>query len=99
MEMSLLGEKIPAERALEWGLINRVVDDEQFDGEVAALVDKLANGPTRSYAGTKRQINYAGIENQLNLEASIQQEQATTADFGEGVASFIGRRPAAFKGR
>jgi 2-(1,2-epoxy-1,2-dihydrophenyl)acetyl-CoA isomerase len=102
MEMSLLGEKLPAERALEWGLINRVVDDEQFDGEVAALVDKLANGPTRSYAGTKRQINnrvYAGIEEQLNLEASIQQEQAETADFREGVASFIERRPAAFKGR
>jgi 2-(1,2-epoxy-1,2-dihydrophenyl)acetyl-CoA isomerase len=102
MEMSLLGEKIPAEQALEWGLINRVFDDEQFDREVATLVDRLAAGPTRSYAGTKRQINnrvYAGIEDQLNLEASIQQEQAATADFVEGVTSFVARRPPVFKGQ
>jgi 2-(1,2-epoxy-1,2-dihydrophenyl)acetyl-CoA isomerase len=102
MEMSLLGEKISAEQALTWGLINRVVDDEAFDTEVAALVDRLAAGPTRSYAGTKRQINnrvYAGIEDQLNLEATIQQEQAATSDFMEGVASFVERRPAAFTGR
>jgi 2-(1,2-epoxy-1,2-dihydrophenyl)acetyl-CoA isomerase len=102
MEMSLLGEKIPAEQALNWGLINRVVDDAAFEAEVASLVDRLAAGPTRSYAGTKRQINnrvYAGIEDQLNLEATIQQEQAATSDFMEGVASFVERRPAAFTGR
>jgi 2-(1,2-epoxy-1,2-dihydrophenyl)acetyl-CoA isomerase len=102
MEMSLLGEKVPAEQALEWGMINRVVDDEQLEGEAGALVERLANGPTRSYAGTKRQINnrvYAGIEEQLNLEASIQQEQAATSDFVEGVAAFVERREAAFTGR
>ncbi len=102
MEMSLLGEKVPAERALEWGLINRVVDDASLSAEVGALIDRLAAGPTRSYAGTKRQINaraYAGIEQQLNLEASIQQEQAATADFMEGVAAFVEGRPANFAGR
>jgi 2-(1,2-epoxy-1,2-dihydrophenyl)acetyl-CoA isomerase len=102
MEMSLLGEKIGAEQALAWGLINRVVDDGDLAGEVGALVDRLAAGPTRSYAGTKRQINaraYAGIEQQLALEASIQQEQAATADFMEGVAAFVEGRPANFAGR
>jgi 2-(1,2-epoxy-1,2-dihydrophenyl)acetyl-CoA isomerase len=102
MEMSLLGEKVPAERALEWGLINRVVDDASLSTEVGALIDRLAAGPTRSYAGTKRQINaraYAGIEQQLSLEASIQQEQAATADFMEGVAAFVEGRPAKFAGR
>ncbi len=102
MEMSLLGERISAEQALAWGLINRVVDDDALGAEVAALIDRLAAGPTRSYAGTKRQLNaraYAGIEQQLELEASIQQEQAGTADFLEGVAAFIERRPANFQGK
>src|SRR4051795_1385621 len=56
-EMALLGERIPARKALEWGLINRVVADDEFDGEVDALAERLANGPTRSYAGSKRQLN------------------------------------------
>ncbi len=102
MEMSMLGERISAEQALSWGLINRVFDDDSFATEVGALVDRLAAGPTRSYAGTKRQLNaraYAGIEDQLNLEASIQQEQARTADLMEGVAAFIERRPANFQGK
>ena len=102
MEMALLGERIPAEQALAWGLINRVVEDEQLGAEVGQLVDRLAAGPTRSYAGTKRQLNarvYAGIEQQLDLEAEIQQQQAATADFMEGVAAFVEKRPAAFQGR
>jgi 2-(1,2-epoxy-1,2-dihydrophenyl)acetyl-CoA isomerase len=101
MEMSMLGERLSAEQALAWGLINRVVDDEALSAEVGALVDRLAAGPTRSYAGAKRQLNaraYAGIEQQLNLEASIQQEQAATADFREGVTAFVERRPANFQG-
>jgi 2-(1,2-epoxy-1,2-dihydrophenyl)acetyl-CoA isomerase len=102
MEMAMLGEKIGAEQALEWGLINRVFDDETFTADVGALVDRLAAGPTRSYAGTKRQLNarvYTGIEDQLNLEASIQQEQARTADLMEGVAAFIERRETNFQGK
>ena len=101
MEMSMLGDRIPAEQALAWGLINRVVDDELLAADVGALIDRLAAGPTRSYAGTKRQINaraYAGIEGQLDLEAEIQQEQAATADFAEGVMAFVEKRPAAFTG-
>ncbi len=101
MEMSLLGERVPAARALEWGLANRVLPDDGFDAGVAELMAKLAAGPTRSYAGTKRQLNaraYAGMDEQLALEAEIQQEQATTADFAEGVVAFIEKRPARFSG-
>src|SRR5919206_2399158 len=53
-EMAMLGERIPAPQALEWGLINRVVADADLPGAVEALADRLAAGPTRSYAGSKR---------------------------------------------
>jgi 2-(1,2-epoxy-1,2-dihydrophenyl)acetyl-CoA isomerase len=101
MELSMLGERLPAERALEWGLINRVVPDEQLAGETAALARRLADGPTRSYAGAKRQLNnwlYTRIEEQLELEAQIQREMAGSDDFVEGAMAFVQKRAAQFKG-
>lgn len=101
-EMAMLGERIGAARAQEWGLINRTVDDDDFDDETTALLQRLAAGPTASYAGTKRQLNhwlYTRMEEQLELEARIQQEMAGSADFVEGVAAFTQKRPAAFGGR
>src|SRR5919201_4784515 len=56
-EMSLLGERVSASTALDWGLINRVYDDGHFEEESEELLTKLAEGPTRSYAGSKRQLN------------------------------------------
>ena len=101
-EMALLGERVDADRALEWGLINRVVADEDFEAEVDALAERLATGPTRSYAGTKRQLNawvYDRMDSQLELEAEIQQQMAASGDFMEGVGAFLGKRAADFKGR
>jgi 2-(1,2-epoxy-1,2-dihydrophenyl)acetyl-CoA isomerase len=101
-ELSMLGERLPAAKALEWGLINRVVPDEELDAEVAALAARLASGPTRSYAGTKRQLNnwlYSRMGEQLELEARIQQEMAGSADFLEGAMAFIEKRPTRFSGR
>jgi 2-(1,2-epoxy-1,2-dihydrophenyl)acetyl-CoA isomerase len=101
-ELAMLGERLPARKALEWGLINRVVSDETLMSEAAALADRLANGPTRSYAGTKRQLNawqFSRIEDQLALEASLQQEMASSRDFMEGVAAFVEKREPRFEGR
>jgi 2-(1,2-epoxy-1,2-dihydrophenyl)acetyl-CoA isomerase len=102
MELSMLGERLAAERALEWGLINRVVPDEQRADETAALAARLASGPTLSYAGAKRQLNnwlYARMDEQLELEARLQQESAGSADFIEGATAFAQRRAPRFTGR
>ena len=100
-EMSMLGERIPAPQALEWGLVNRVWPDDEFEAQTDELVERLAEGPTKSYAGTKRQLNqwlYARMDEQLELEAQIQQEMANSGDFVEGVSAFVEKRSARFGG-
>ncbi len=101
-EMAFLGERIAAERALDWNMINEVVDDDQLFPRVADLAEQLAAGPPGSYATIKRTINdraYAGFEGLLDLEAVLQQERAESQDFVEGVVAFMQKRPASFGGR
>lgn len=100
-EMALLGERVPAAQALEWGLVNRVVADDELEATSSALLERLAGGPTCAYANAKRLLNrtlYAGLPEQLDAEAEAQREQGLTADFVEGVLAFAEKRPPSFSG-
>jgi 2-(1,2-epoxy-1,2-dihydrophenyl)acetyl-CoA isomerase len=101
IELSLLGERLPAETALAWGLVNRVYDDTDLMSEALRLARDLANGPT--VALTKiRQLYWASPENsfeqQIDLECRSQRVAGATADCREGIAAFLEKREAKFLG-
>lgn len=100
--MMMLGERIPAQTALDWGMIYQVSDDAALMDDAMAIARKLAKGPTLAY-GMIRAMVRAGLENdlttQLRLERQLQLTAGRTADFMEGVAAFLAKRPAQFKGR
>jgi 2-(1,2-epoxy-1,2-dihydrophenyl)acetyl-CoA isomerase len=100
-QMALLGERVPAPRALEWGLVNWVHPDDALMGEAEKLVQRLAAGPTRSYAGSKQALNnflYGDLDAQLDLEADLQHALGRTKDFLEGAAAFVEKREPVFSG-
>jgi 2-(1,2-epoxy-1,2-dihydrophenyl)acetyl-CoA isomerase len=100
-ELAMLGERLDARKALDWGLINQVWPDEEYPSRSEALLDRLASGATKSYAGTKRQLNqwlYQHMDAQLEFEAGIQREMAASGDFAEGLAAFAEKRPPRFSG-
>jgi 2-(1,2-epoxy-1,2-dihydrophenyl)acetyl-CoA isomerase len=100
-EMALLGGRVTAAQALEWGLVNAMHPDDELAAAADTLIQGLAAGPTRSYAASKRALNqrfYPDLAEQLELEAELQHSLARTQDFQEGVLAFLEKRPAAFQG-
>jgi 2-(1,2-epoxy-1,2-dihydrophenyl)acetyl-CoA isomerase len=101
LELSLLGERLPAERALEWGLVNRVFDDDQLMPEALKLAGELAQGPTLAL-GLIRKAYWESVDNgyleQLEVERDLQRLAGRSKDFLEGVAAFREKRPARFQG-
>ncbi|HYM31036.1 MAG TPA: 2-(1,2-epoxy-1,2-dihydrophenyl)acetyl-CoA isomerase PaaG [Candidatus Cybelea sp.] len=100
--MALLGERLPAETAAEWGLVWKVVDDAALMSEAAAIAAKLAGGPTKGLALIKKALQASWentLDRQLDLERDSQRQAGHTEDFAEGVAAFLQKRPAKFRGQ
>lgn len=98
---AMLGEKINAIEAERIGMIYKVYDNEEFAGASRALTAVLAQLPTRALAFTKHALNYSATNNleaQLLLEDDLQQKASKTSDYSEGVAAFLEKRPAKFRG-
>jgi 2-(1,2-epoxy-1,2-dihydrophenyl)acetyl-CoA isomerase len=101
MGMALLGDKIPAEQAEAWGLIWKVLPDDELMPAAEKLAVQLAHAPTRGLAATKQALYASGntLEQQLALERDLQRELGRTRDYGEGVAAFLEKRAPRFEGR
>ena len=100
--LALTGEPLPAEQAERWGMIWKCVDDDQLLAEAGALAEQFASGPTRGYAETKRLIRSTwlhGLDDQLGRERDVMRELGGSADYQEGVAAFLAKRPPTFSGR
>jgi 2-(1,2-epoxy-1,2-dihydrophenyl)acetyl-CoA isomerase len=101
MEMALLGEKVSAAKALEWGLINRCVPDGELMATATAIAKELATGPAS--LGAIRRLIWDSLDaawgEQLHAERKAQKIAGKSDDFVEGVSAFLQKRPAAFKGR
>lgn len=102
MEMMLLGDKVSAVQAVDWGLINRVVPDDQLETAALELAQRLAAGPTRAYAMIRdaawRALD-SGWEEALRRERENQSLACATEDAAEGLAAFVEKRVPRFQGR
>jgi 2-(1,2-epoxy-1,2-dihydrophenyl)acetyl-CoA isomerase len=100
-QMAFLGERVPAQQALDWGLINAVHPDDELVNEAGALVESFAAGPTRAYASAKKALNqmiYPNLDEQLEVEMELQHALGRTDDFLEGGLAFVEKREPVFKG-
>ncbi len=100
--LALLGDKLSAEKAEEWGLIWQCVDDEKLAEESMALAKHLASQPTKGLSLIKRALKAStanSLDEQLELEKDFMRIAGRTEDYREGVAAFVEKRPAVFKGK
>jgi len=102
MGLALLGDKLSAEDAAEWGLIWRCVDDGQLQSVVDKLLEQFAHAPTRGLAAIKHALQASSanaLAEQLDLERDLQRALGASDDYREGVAAFMAKRPPNFTGR
>jgi len=100
--MALLGDKLSAEKAEQWGLIWQCLDDDKLEAESRALAAHLAAQPTKGLSLIKRALKAStanSLDEQLELEKDYMRQAGQTEDYREGVAAFMAKRPAVFKGQ
>ncbi|MCJ9430424.1 enoyl-CoA hydratase-related protein [Kordiimonas marina] len=100
--MMMLGEKLSADKALDWGLVYDVIEDDSLLEVATALGRKMAAGPTKAYAGIRALMRDSAdnsYSEQLQAEAMVQRLASRTEDSIEGVMAFVQKRPAVFKGK
>ncbi|MCF7548588.1 enoyl-CoA hydratase-related protein [Pseudonocardia sp. WMMC193] len=100
-QLCMLGDKLPAAQALDWGLVNAVHPVDEVRDRARELALRLAAAPTVAIGSMKRALSAAaqqGLRAQLELEAELQQRHGATADYAEGRAAFVEKRPARFVG-
>ena len=100
-ELSTLGSKLSAEKALEWGMINKVVPHEELEKESIALGRYYANGPTYAIGLMKRMLNQSGratLNEMLEVETDFQDRVGKSLDHAEGMAAFKEKRKPKFTG-
>ncbi len=100
--LALTGEPLPAEKAEQWGLIWKAVDDEQLDEEVDALALRFAAGPTRGLARIKAMIRESwgqSLDSELDRQRDAMRELGFSDDYREGVAAFMEKRKPNFTGQ
>jgi len=100
-EMMMLGERVPAARALEWGMIHKVVADGTLDAEALALAERLATGPTVALGLIRQGLHRASASDYaaaMRAEAENQRRARCTRDSTEGGMAFLEKRKPAFRG-
>lgn len=101
-ELMLSADKLPAAKALELNLVNKVVPEADVMKEAMELADKLACGPTKAFGLTKRAVNralFSDLEELLEYEACLQEIAGRSDDFQEGVKAFVEKRTPAYTGK
>ena len=100
--MMMLGERVPAQQALEWGLISRVVEDEALESEAVALATRLAQGPTVALGLIRKLARESGdvpLSAALAAERVAQREAGETTDFRGAVMAFLQKQAPKFEGK